>query len=246
MIRIQKFIANQGLMSRRAADQAIRDSRVKINDKKADLGQIVNADDQVFLDGKYITPRKIESKLILYNKPVGKICSMAQDEMHRSIWQDFPKLGAGKWVSVGRLDINTSGLMLITTDGDLANRLMHPSANIERVYKARVLGQVTDQMLEKMKKGIRLEDGVAAFKKVKVLEMSEKDKANVWIEVTVTSGRYRMVRRVFESLGLTVNRLIRLRYGPLILPVQLQKGRTISVSEEDVLELDQYIKRFIK
>jgi 23S rRNA pseudouridine2605 synthase len=246
MIRIQKFLANQGLMSRRAADQAIRDSRVKINDQKAVPGQVIESGDQVFLDGKHIVQRKVESKLMLYNKPVGRICSMAEDEMHRSIWQDFPKLGAGKWVSVGRLDINTSGLMLITTDGALANRLMHPSANIERVYKARVLGQITDQMLDKMKKGVRLDDGVALFKKVKVVDMAEKDKANVWLEVTVTSGRYRMVRRVFESLGLTVNRLIRLRYGPLILPVQLRKGKCIALSEDDVLALDQYIKRFSK
>ena len=248
MIRIQKFLANQGLMSRRAADQAIRDSRVKINNQKAVPGQVVEPGDQVFLDGKHIVQRKVEPKLMLYNKPVGKICSMAEDEMHRSIWQDFPKLGAGKWVSVGRLDINTSGLMLITTDGELANRLMHPSANIERVYKARVLGQITNQMLEKMKKGVRLDDGVALFKKVKLVDMAEKDKdkANVWLEVTVTSGRYRMVRRVFESLGLTVNRLIRLRYGPLILPMQLKKGHCIALSADDVLALDQYIKRFSK
>ncbi|MBM4211847.1 MAG: rRNA pseudouridine synthase [Gammaproteobacteria bacterium] len=246
MIRIQKFLANHALMSRRAADQAVRDSRVKINDQKAVPGQVVESGDEVFLDGKQIVPRKIESKLMLYHKPVGRICSMAESEMPRSIWQDFPKLGAGKWISVGRLDINSSGLMLITTDGELANRLMHPSSNIERVYKVRAFGKVTDDMLEKMKTGVRLDDGLACFKKVKLLESSNKDKLNVWFEVTVTSGRYRMVRRVFESLGLTVNRLIRLRYGPLILPAELPLGRCISLSEEDVNALNQYIKRFIK
>ena len=219
---------------------------MKINDQKAIPGQVVESGDQVFLDGKHIIPRKVIPQLMLYNKPVGRICSMAEDEMHRSIWQDFPKLGAGKWISVGRLDINTSGLMLITTDGALANRLMHPSATIERVYKARVLGQITDQMLDQMKKGVRLDDGVALFKKVKVLEKSDKDKANVWLEITVTSGRYRMVRRVFEALGLTVNRLIRLRYGPLILPIQLKKGACIALTDDDILGLNQCIKRYIK
>ena len=244
MIRIQKFLANQGVFSRRQADQAICDGRVLINGEKAQLGQILEASDRIQVDGKPVYQREINHQLLLYNKPCGKICSQAASDRERSIWRDFPRLKTGKWVSVGRLDLNTSGLMLITTDGDLANKLMHPSANLERVYKVRVLGTVTPEILERMQKGVRLDDGVAAFKKIKKLNDEKTEKVNQWFEVTVTSGRYRMVRRIFEACDLQVNRLVRVRYGPLILPTSLKKGHHMSLTSQDIELLKKQLARY--
>ena len=244
MIRIQKFLANQGVFSRRQADQAICDGRVLINGQRAQLGQVLEPNDRIQVDGKMIYRREIDHQLLLYNKPCGKICSQAASDRERSIWRDFPRLKGGKWISVGRLDLNTSGLMLITTDGDLANRLMHPSANLERVYKVRVLGEVNARLIEKMERGVMLDDGVGAFKKIKLLNDTKTDKVNQWFEVTVTSGRYRMVRRIFQACDLTVNRLIRVRYGPLILPTTLKKGHCMNLSAQDIEMLKKQITRY--
>ena len=237
MIRIQKFLANQGLMSRRAADQAIRDSRVKINDQKAIPGQVVEPGDQVFLDGKHIIPRKVIPQLMLYNKPVGRICSMAEDEMHRSIWQDFPKLGAGKWISVGRLDINTSGLLLFTNYGELANRLMHPSYEIKREYLARIHGDVDQKMLNNLTDGVVLEDGLAKFQTVKAQHHrnpEERTSSNQWFRCILAEGKTREVRRLWESQDVEVSRLKRISYGPIELPSFIRRSEFIELEPKQV------------
>ena len=242
MLRIQKFLANQGILSRREADAAIRDKRVKINDELAALGQVLEPGDIVSVDGRVIVHKLIKSQVFLYNKPLGKICSLNPDKNYRSIWEDFPDINSGKWISIGRLDVNSSGLLLVTSDGDLANKMMHPSSNLERVYRVRAMGRCDKEIIDKMIKGVMLDDGKANFKKAKVINI-KKEGLNQWYEVTVTSGRYRMVRRIFEAVGLQVNRLIRVRFGPLILPKELKPGKVMMLDEIDINILKQKFRQ---
>lgn len=226
--RIQKVLANLGLASRRDIEDWIREGRILVNGRPAELGQKITHDDRVRVDGRSIAvPRKAEAtRVLLYRKRVGELVTREDPEGRRTVFRKLPELEQGRWIAVGRLDINTSGLLLLTNDGELARRLMHPSFEIRRSYAVRVLGNVDEAMRERLRRGVKLEDGVGRFESIVAGGGQARDdgedegSANQWWTVTVKEGRNRLVRRLFESQDLQVSRLIRIGYGP----VQLGRG----------------------
>lgn len=233
--KIQKVLANHGLGSRREIEAWIRDQRVCVNGKTAQIGDRITADDVVSVDGRELDlSRRIETRVILYNKPEGEICSADDPEGRPSVYQKLPRLKTGKWISIGRLDLNTSGLLLFTNDGALANRLMHPRYAIEREYVVRVLGHATPEILETLRKGVMLEDGEARFDDI---VDHKSNGANHWYYVLVKEGRNRLVRRLFESQDLKVNRLKRVRYGPIVLGSMPRSGCWRDLSRQELKAL---------
>ncbi|HHM06328.1 MAG TPA: pseudouridine synthase [Gammaproteobacteria bacterium] len=223
--RIQKALARAGLGSRREIEAWIAAGRLTVNRRVARLGDRVRPGDDVRLDGRSVTVRaasELPPKTLLYHKPVGQLCARRDAECRATVFDALPGLRDGRWISVGRLDINTCGLLLLTSDGELAHRLMHPSTEIEREYAVRVLGEVDALMLERLTKGVELDDGPARFQKITV---GGGQGANRWFHVVLREGRRREVRRLWESQGLKVSRLIRVRFGPLRLESTLRPGR---------------------
>lgn len=221
--RLQKVLANAGLASRREIEKWIEAERIKVNGKIAILGTRVSSKDKIFVDDKpfYFSNDEIVNQTIAYHKPIGQICSRNDPEGRDTVFSHLPKLKNQRWISVGRLDINTSGLLLFTTDGELANKLMHPSSEIEREYAVRVLGEVDAVMIKKLTDGIKLSDGFAKFNSIKE---AGGDGANHWYNVILTEGKNREVRRLWEAIGVKVSRLIRVRYGAIKLNRSLQAG----------------------
>lgn len=225
--RVQKVLAGAGLGSRRELEAMILEGRIKVNGDKAVLGQRVSDLDRIQIDGKVVPmsrgvrggPQDI--RLLLYNKPIGEICTRRDPDGRATAFDRLPRLKGRRWVAIGRLDLNTSGLLLFSDDGELANRLMHPSFGFEREYEVRVRGPVSDDVIAKFMTGCVLEDGPARFKR---LERMGGEGANRWYRVVVTEGRNRLVRRLWESEGFAVSRLIRTRVGPFTLPVSLRPG----------------------
>ncbi len=233
--RIQKVLARMGLGSRREVESWIKEGRIKVNGKLAKLGDVITSNDRVELDKRQIKfPRKTDSrpKVITYHKPAGEICTRKDAEGRTTVFSKLPRLKGARWVSIGRLDINTYGLLLFTNDGDLANRLMHPSSNIDREYAVRVVGKVDEDMLKRLQAGVELEDGPAHFSDI---VDSGGEGANHWYHVTLMEGRNHEVKRLWETQGITVSRLIRVRFGPILLP---RNSRTGTVRELDDKELD--------
>lgn len=233
--RIQKVLARMGLGSRREIESWIKEGRIVVNGKPASLGDTITDKDRVQLDKKQIKfPRKKISRprVIAYHKPAGEICTRKDAEGRTTVFSKLPRLKGSRWISIGRLDINTHGLLLFTTDGDLANRLMHPSSGIDREYAVRVVGKVDDEMLKRLQEGVELEDGPAHFSDI---VDSGGEGANHWYHVTLMEGRNHEVKRLWESQGITVSRLIRVRFGPIILS---RSSRTGTVKELDDKELD--------
>jgi 23S rRNA pseudouridine2605 synthase len=232
--KLQKILARSGVGSRREMETWISAGRVTIDGKLATLGDRVLPTQAVRVDGH---PVKLASeaeqicRVIAYHKPEGEICSRTDPEGRPTVFDRLPKIRGSRWIAIGRLDINTSGLLLFTTDGELANRLMHPKFEVEREYAVRVFGDVTDAMIQKLRTGVELEDGKAAFKKIKA---SGGEGINKWFNVTLTEGRNREVRRMWESQGAVVNRLIRVRYGDLMLPKHLPAGGYTEYALEEV------------
>ncbi|MBP6020497.1 MAG: pseudouridine synthase [Burkholderiaceae bacterium] len=224
MPKLHKVLADAGVGSRREMEELIIAGRVSVNGEPAHIGQRVAATDQVRVNGRLITRPNASKppRVILYHKPAGEIVSHDDPEGRATVFARLPKLKVGKWLSVGRLDLNTEGLLILTTSGDLANRLMHPRYGAEREYAVRVLGELSPQMQETLLKGIELEDGVAKFG---LLEFLGGEGSNRWYRVTLTEGRNREVRRMFEAAGVTVSRLIRTRFGEVVLPSSLRRGR---------------------
>ena len=239
--RIQKVLAQAGVASRRKIEELIRDGRITVNGEPAHIGQKVAHGDRVLVNGKGVAlPRQDEPvRVLAYKKRAGEIVTRAAPEGRRTVFRKLPKLESGRWIAIGRLDINTSGLLLFTNSGELARRLMHPSFEIEREYAVRVLGDVDDAMLERLVQGVRLEDGEGRFEKVWRSDgpgpdeaeeeggspifpsgKSGQSAANRWFQVVVKQGRNRLVRRMWESQRCQVSRLIRVRYGP----VELGRG----------------------
>lgn len=233
--KLQKVLANLGIGSRREMERWIEAGRVDVNGKTATLGDRVEADDKLYVDGKPISQKKVRHRTILYNKPTGQICSRNDPEGRPTIFDRLPKLKKQRWISVGRLDFNTSGLLLVTTDGELANRLMHPSFQVEREYVVRVLGDVKEEHVEAMVEGVLLEDGVARF--TDIVKAQDEDSANQWWYVVLMEGRNREVRRLWESQGFTVSRLKRVRYGHLFIPSAVKAGKFIDVPKKELGEL---------
>ncbi len=220
--RIQKVLADAGVASRRAIERLIEEGRIRVNGEPATLGQKIEAHDRVEVDGRRVgMPKKAEpSRVLLYKKRVGELVTRDDPDGRRTVFRKLPELSSGRWIAVGRLDINTSGLLLLTNDGELARRLTHPSFELEREYAVRVLGTIDEAVLERLRKGVELEDGPAHFDRIEPGDNEDGEGANQWWRVTLREGRNREVRRLFESQGLQVSRLIRVRYGP----VELGRG----------------------
>ena len=214
--RVQKVLANTGLASRREIDRLIQAGRVVIDGQPARPGDRLFGEERVFVDGKRVrlpVPGSNDGEAVLiYHKPTGEITSRGDPGGRTTVFDGLPKAPRGRWIAIGRLDINTSGLLLFTTDGELAHRLMHPSFEVEREYAVRIRGRLTDEQLEALGRAIDLEDGVARFEQIMPMGGG---KANSWYQVQLKEGRNREVRRMFEAIGATVSRLIRIRYGPI-------------------------------
>ncbi len=230
--KIQKVLARLGLGSRREIETWISAGRIKVNHRIAQLGDRVDTHAIIQVDKKTIKLTHIvqpERQIICYHKPVGEVCTRHDPEGRPTIFKNLPRLKYQRWIGVGRLDCNTSGLLVLTTDGELANRLMHPSLQFEREYAVRVLGKVTDEQLMLLKTGVMLEDGEAHFEKV--IDVGGEG-ANHWYHATLTEGKKREVRRLWASQNVTVSRLIRIRFGPISLPSGLKTGRYLPLDKE--------------
>ena len=234
--KLQKVLARAGLGSRRELETWIEAGRVEVNGRKATLGDRVEPSDTVRVDGRVITteaPEEQKVRVIMYHKPAGEVCSREDPEGRATVFDNLPVLHGQRWVQVGRLDLNTSGLLLFTTDGELAHRLMHPSNGFEREYAVRVRGEMTKEKRQAMLDGVLLEDGVSKFNNI-IDAGGAEEAANHWYRVTLVGGKYREVRRLFESQELEVARLIRIRFGNLTLPPQLKTGRWMDLTEEQL------------
>jgi len=221
--KLQKVLANLGLGSRREMERWIEQGRVEVNGTLAKLGDRVDARAKIAVDHQLIERLpKARTRVIMYHKPIGQICSRVDTQDKETVFDALPKLKQGRWIGIGRLDVNTSGLLLFTNDGELANRLMHPRSGIEREYTARVLGEADTLVMERLTQGVQLEDGLARFEHI---VEGRHQGVNHWYYVVVTEGRNRVVRRLFESQNLKVNRLKRVRFGPIMMDSRLRQGQ---------------------
>ncbi len=235
-VKLHKVLADVGMGSRREMEDLIIQGRVSVNSMPAHIGQRIGPTDQVRINGKQVH-RKIQTKpprVILYHKPAGEIVSQADPEGRPTVFDRLPKPRQGRWIAVGRLDFNTEGLLLFTTSGELANRLMHPRYGVEREYAVRILGELSNEQTNELKTGIQLDDGQARFLR---LAAGGGEGANRWYHVALTEGRNREVRRMFETTGHTVSRLIRTRYGLFLLPPRLRRGKWEEVPTEGIAQL---------
>jgi 23S rRNA pseudouridine2605 synthase len=236
--RLQKILARAGYGSRRQVEDWIRAGRIRVNGKPAELGLGVTATDTIEIDGRTVAVTAALGQpaplTLLYHKPVGELTTRADPEGRPTVFDRLPPLKTARWIAVGRLDLNTAGLLLLTTDGELANRLMHPSSEIEREYAVRVLGAVSPGVLERLLGGVELEDGRAAFA---TLRDAGGSGANHWYHVTLKEGRNREVRRMWESQGVAVSRLMRVRFGPIGLPRQLRPGHHRPLTRAEIVAL---------
>lgn len=239
--KLQKLLARTGLGSRRQLEEIIKAGRVSINGKIATLGERATLTDEIRIDGRLVrlkAEREKRRRVLMYYKPEGEICSASDPEGRPTVFDRLPKLTGDRWVMVGRLDINSSGLLLFTNDGELAHRLMHPSSEVVREYAVRVLGEVTPQIAQTLTQGVMLDDGMAKFDDIKDGGGSG---VNRWYHVSIKEGRKREVRRMFESQELKVSRLIRTRYGTAILPKELKTGRFIELDAKEIGKLGELV-----
>jgi 23S rRNA pseudouridine2605 synthase len=234
--KLHKVLARAAVGSRRQVERWIEQGRVSVDNKPATLGERIEAHQIVRLDGRIIPLRQDggRHRVLAYHKPEGEICTRRDSAGRPTIFDHLPRLRSERWVAVGRLDINSIGLLLLTTDGELANRLMHPSCELEREYAARVLGRVDEAALAKLGRGVRLRDGTARFDSIR---MAGGSGANRWYHVTLREGRKREVRRMWQAVGARVSRLIRIRYGPVSLPRSLRAGKWQELDHRAVAEL---------
>jgi 23S rRNA pseudouridine2605 synthase len=232
--RLQKLLAAAGLGSRREIESWISAGRLKVNGTVATLGGRARLVDVIELDGKALVLKSagVRPRVLLYHKPDGEMVTRSDPEGRPTVFQRLPPLSGGKWVAVGRLDINTAGLLLLTDSGELANRLMHPRYEVEREYAVRVLGALRPEERKQLLSGIQLEDGSARFDRLEPSGTAEG--ANCWYRVVLREGRNREVRRLFEAIGHKVSRLLRVRYGPVELPRDLRPGRWVELEEKSV------------
>lgn len=222
--KLQKVLAQLGLASRRKIEEWIREGRILVNGRVAELGCRITKKEKIMVDGKPVQFLESidEPRIIIYHKPIGEICTRSDPEGRPTVFSHLPVLHQGRWIGVGRLDFNTSGLMLFTNDGELANRLMHPRSKLARAYLVRVFGEITIEMLKRLRKNVTLEDGPAHFEEI---IDSGGEGLNHWYQVVVMEGRNRLVRRLWESQGVQVSRLKRIRFGPVSLEAKLRAGR---------------------
>ncbi|PAU86460.1 23S rRNA pseudouridine(2605) synthase RluB [Pseudomonas sp. WN033] len=239
--KLQKVLARLGLGSRREIEAWIGAGRVEVNGEVAQLGCRVDSLDQISVDGRPLRRdlnTEVIRRVMIYNKPEGEVCTRDDPEGRPTVFDRLPRLKQGRWINVGRLDLNTSGLLLFTTDGELANRLMHPSYQMDREYAVRVMGEVDEAMIERLKTGVMLEDGPARFTDV---VSSGGDGINRWYHVCLLEGRNREVRRLWESQGVKVSRLKRVRFGPVFLGAELPMGRWREMKQNEIDTLSEEV-----
>jgi len=236
--KLHKVLAQSGMGSRLEMEQLIMEGRITVNNEPAHIGQRVQFGDHVKVNGKPIRFRidAPQARVIAYHKPVGEVVTHDDPQNRPTVFRRLPKLYQGKWQSVGRLDLNTEGLLLFTSSGELANNLMHPRFGLEREYAVRVLGALTKEEKEKLLDGVKLDDGIAQFGSI---EAGGGEGSNCWYRVTISEGRNREVRRMFEAVGHAVSRLIRIRYGAMVLPRGLKRGAWMELDEGDIKSLMQ-------
>ncbi|HEQ1857091.1 TPA: 23S rRNA pseudouridine(2605) synthase RluB [Providencia alcalifaciens] len=242
--KLQKILARSGHGSRREIEGLLKEGRISVDGKMATLGDRVEvkASTKIRLDGRVLAIKEAEKEIcrvMAYYKPEGELCTRHDPEGRPTVFNRLPKLTGARWIAVGRLDVNTSGLLLFTTDGELANRLMHPSREVEREYAVRVFGEITDAKIRQLTTGVQLEDGPASFKTV---SYRGGEGMNQWYNVTLTEGRNREVRRLWESVGVQVSRLIRVRYGDIDLPKGLPRGGWTELG----LEQTNYLRELVE
>jgi 23S rRNA pseudouridine2605 synthase len=240
--RLQKWLAGQGLGSRREIERWIKEGRIVVDGKPAELGLKVDGTERIEIDGKPTRVPKHDQKprTLIYHKPPGEICTRKDPQGRRTIFESLPKVLGARWISVGRLDFQTTGLLILTTDGELANLLMHPSSELQREYVVRAFGEPTEEQLAELKEGVELEDGKARFDSIQV---TESEGSNHSYRVSVSEGRNRIVRRLFEKVGCRVNRLLRVSYGPVKLPRDLRPGKYRELNEHEVVQLMGSVKQ---
>ena len=233
MERIQKYLASRGAGSRRQIDALLQQGRISVNGRTAQPGDQIDGREKIAIDGKPLRLQRhaAKPKILMYHKPVGQVSTRSDPEGREDVFRHLPRLQQGRWVAIGRLDINTSGLLLFTNDGELANRLMHPSYEVEREYAVRVHGEVDQSMLQRLRDGVELEDGPAHFEQI--LDSGGSGR-NHWYHVVLREGRNREVRRLWEAVGLEVSRLVRVRYDDFKLPKWLKPGRYRFLEDETV------------
>ena len=235
--RIHKVLANAGHGSRREIESLIRDGKISVNGKLAVIGQTIDHKDRVSINSHPIRlhlQRETKPKVLAYYKPAGEVCTRKDEKGRDTVFKKLPGLRNSRWINIGRLDMNTTGLLLFTTNGELANKLMHPSSQIEREYAVRVLGRATKDQLQVLRDGVELEDGVARFTDI---VDSGGEGVNHWYHVVIMEGRNREVRRLWESQDLQVSRLIRTRFGSYILPRRKRPGQHWRLEEKEIKAL---------
>ncbi|TAM45471.1 MAG: 23S rRNA pseudouridine(2605) synthase RluB [Gammaproteobacteria bacterium] len=234
--KLQKVLARAGIASRRQIERFIEEGRITVDGKPATLGLRVTPASRIALDGRSVRllDEKPKARVLVYHKPAGEVCTRSDPQGRPTVFDKLPVLRGARWIVIGRLDFNTSGLLLFTTDGELANRLMHPSREIEREYAVRVLGTVSDEMLSRLREGVMLEDGPAHFEDI---VDAGGEGANRWYHVVLKEGRNREVRRMWETVGATVSRLIRVRYGNATLARHIRPGHFEDMDAETLTAL---------
>ena len=233
--RLQKLLADAGFGSRRRIEQLIADGQIKVNGKVANLGSKANYNDHISISDRALNlSGQPKHQALIYHKPLGTVVSRNDPESRETVFENLPQLKNSRWISVGRLDINTSGLLLFCTDGQLAHRLMHPSSEIERTYAVRVLGEVSATTIDNLRNGVKLKDGIASFKQISTHYDS---KQRCWYKVVVAEGRNRLIRRLWSSQGLLVSKLIRTSFGTFELPDDLPKGAHRPMTEKELEHL---------
>ncbi len=241
--RIQKLLSRHGVGSRRQVESWVAEGRIQVNGKPAEPGASVSVADHITLDGKAIILRsEAPARVLAYRKQVGEVVARTDPERRPTVFKRLPKVQGGRWIAVGRLDINTSGLLLLTTDGELASRLMHPSHEIEREYAVRVLGGLSDEAIKQLREGVLLEDGLAKVVAIRHDRRDEGTSANLWYNVVISEGRNREVRRMIEAVGGQVSRLMRVRYGPITIPSGIPSGRGKELDVEQLKALYQAVE----
>ena len=241
--KLQKILARAGYGSRRELERWITEGRVTINGQIATTGDRATTEDAILIDGKPVhLPAHQRVRVILYNKPEGEVCTRSDPEGRKTVFDCLPRIKGERWIAVGRLDIATTGLLLFTNNGDLAHKLMHPSSQIDREYIVRVHGAVDDDMLQRLREGVMLDDGVARFSDIAV---GERVGTNGWYTVALMEGRNREVKRLWESQNIEVKRLKRVRFGPIFLPSYVGKGQWIELDEVPLNDLLASVKMFV-
>ncbi len=233
--RLHKVLARMGVGSRREIERWIKEGLVEVDGKTAQVGQTAEGVTTVSINGVNVTlQNNIDTQFLQYHKPDDEICSRKDPEGRKSVYDHLPKLSEGRWIAIGRLDLTTSGILLFTTNGELANALMHPRTQVDREYMVRVHGRVTPELIYRLREGVRLEDGLARFTDV---QQRPSKGTNQWLQVVLQEGRNHEVKRMFESQGVQVTRLIRIRFGPIPLDDALAKGKHRLLTNKEVKQL---------